>query len=95
MVTPTPSTGASVPSATANMWGLRTGWTERRGERSGCAFHWRYSRDAPQKDGSTTRLAFNDWFYRIDDRVVMVKGTAGRLGLPFATAHVLYRRLDD
>jgi hypothetical protein len=68
---------------------------EARGERSGCAFHWRYSRDAPQKDGSTTRLAFNDWFYRIDDRVVMVKGTAGRLGLPFATAHVLYRRLDD
>lgn len=65
------------------------------GDQAGCAFHWRYSRDVPQKDGSSTKLNFNDWFYRIDDRAVMVKGTAGRLGLPFATAHVLYRKLDD
>lgn len=67
---------------------------QAEGEQAGCAFHWRYSRDVPQKDGSSTELNFNDWFYRIDDRVVMAKGTAGRLGVPFATAHVLYRRLD-
>lgn len=64
------------------------------GDQAGCAFHWRYTRDVPQKDGSSTTLDFRDWFYRIDERVVMVKGTAGRLGLPFATAHVLYRKLD-
>lgn len=68
---------------------------QAEGDQAGCAFHWRYSRDVPQKDGSSTKLNFNDWFYRIDDRVVMAKGTAGRLGVPFATAHVLYRRLDD
>lgn len=67
---------------------------EAEGDQAGCAFHWRYSREAPQKDGSTTLLNFNDWFYRIDERVVVVKGTAGRLGVPFATAHVAYRRLD-
>lgn len=65
---------------------------QAEGDQAGCAFHWRYSRDVPQKDGSSTRLNFNDWFYRIDDQVVMAKGTAGRMGVPFATAHVLYRR---
>lgn len=80
--------------------GGRYGGTEDRlegeaeGDQAGCAFHWRYSRDVPQKDGSSTKLNFNDWFFRIDERVTMVKGTAGRLGVPFATAHVLYRRLD-
>lgn len=60
---------------------------------AGCAFHWRYSRDVPQRDGSSTRLKFNDWFYRIDGHVVMVKGAAGRMGAPFGTPHVLYRRI--
>lgn len=63
------------------------------GDQAGRAFHGRYSRDVPQKDGSSTGLNFNDWFYRIDDQVVMAKGTAGRRGVPFVTAHVLYRRL--
>ncbi|WP_436357020.1 DUF3833 family protein [Brevundimonas sp. CEF1] len=67
---------------------------EAEGDQAGCAFHWRYSRDVPQKDGTSTRLNFDDWFYRIDETAVMVKGVAGRLGLPFATAHVLYRRLE-
>ncbi|WP_292037122.1 MULTISPECIES: DUF3833 family protein [unclassified Brevundimonas] len=68
---------------------------QAEGDQAGCAFHWRYSRDVPQKDGSSTRLNFNDWFYRIDETAVMAKGAAGRLGVPFATVHVLYRRLAD
>ena len=68
---------------------------QAEGDQAGCAFHWRYARNVPQKDGGTVRLDFNDWFYRIDARAVMVKGTAGRLGVPFGSAHVLYRRLDD
>lgn len=68
---------------------------EADGDQSGCAFHWRYTRSVPQKDGSAIKLNFNDWFYCIDDKTVMVKGTAGRLSVPFATAHVLYRRLED
>ena len=64
-----------------------------RGEQAGCAFHWSYTRDTPQKDGSVIKLNFDDWFYMVDDRGCVVRGTLGRLGLPFAVAHVSYRKL--
>lgn len=63
------------------------------GEQAGCAFHWTYTRDVPQADGSKTKLNFDDWFYRIDERACIVRGSAGRAGLPFVTAHVTYRKL--
>ena len=66
---------------------------EAEGEQAGCAFHWKYSRDTPQPDGKSMKLNFDDWFFRIDEDAVVAKGTAGRLGLPFATAHVTYRKL--
>jgi hypothetical protein len=66
---------------------------EAEGEQAGCAFHWTYSRDTPQPDGKSMKLNFDDWFFRIDEDAVVAKGTAGRLGLPFATAHVTYRKL--
>ncbi|MBL8773942.1 MAG: DUF3833 family protein [Phenylobacterium sp.] len=66
---------------------------EAEGEQAGCAFHWRYSRDTPQPDGKSIRLNFDDWFFRIDNDGYVAKGTAGRLGLPFATAYVTYRKL--
>ncbi|WP_289297827.1 DUF3833 family protein [uncultured Reyranella sp.] len=71
---------------------------EAEGEARGCAFHWRYTRDTPQKgeepgDRSSMVLNFNDWFYRIDERVVMVRASAGRAGLPFAFIHATYRRI--
>lgn len=65
------------------------------GEQAGCAFHWRYTRNTPQADGSTTKLNYDDWFYAIDGSACMVRGSAGRAGLPFATAHVAYRRISD
>ncbi|HEX2652580.1 MAG TPA: DUF3833 family protein [Xanthobacteraceae bacterium] len=66
---------------------------EAAGEQAGCAFHWRYTRDTPQADGSSTKLNFDDWFYAIDERACMVRGSAGRAGLPFGTAHVAYRKV--
>lgn len=66
---------------------------EARGEQEGCAFHWTYTRNVPGKDGSQTKLDFEDWFYRIDETGVFVKGSAGRIGIPFASAHVTYRKL--
>jgi len=66
---------------------------QAEGEQAGCAFHWKYARDTPQPDGKTIKLNFDDWFFQIDDAVVVAKGVAGRLGLPFATAHVTYRKL--
>ncbi len=66
---------------------------DAEGELAGCAFHWRYTRDTPQPDGKSVKLNFDDWFFQIDEAVVVAKGVGGRLGLPFATAHVTYRKL--
>ncbi len=65
---------------------------EAVGEQAGCAFHWKYTRDTPQGDGGSYKLNFDDWFYAIDEFVCIVRGSAGRAGIPFATAHVTYRK---
>lgn len=62
------------------------------GEVDGFAFRWRYTRETPQPDGGALKLNFDDCFWRIGSDVMAVRGTAGRLGLPFAVAHVTYRR---
>lgn len=66
---------------------------EAIGEQAGCAFHWKYARDTPQAGGKSFKLNFDDWFYAIDERVCIVRGSTGRAGIPFATAHVTYRKL--
>ena len=65
---------------------------EAQGEQAGCAFHWWYTRETPQQGCDDVTLNFDDWFYLIDERVCIVRGSAGRLGLPFAVAHVTYRK---
>lgn len=65
---------------------------EAQGEQAGCAFHWSYSRETPQQGGDSVKLNFDDWFYLIDNQTCIVRGSAGRLGLPFAIAHVTYRK---
>jgi hypothetical protein len=63
------------------------------GEQAGCAFHWTYTRNVPSKDGGATRVNFDDWFFRVDETGLVIKGSAGRIGIPFATAFVTYRKL--
>ena len=65
---------------------------EAKGKQAGAAFHWTYTRDTPQDDGSSMSLAFNDWFYMIDERVAIVRATAKRLAVPVALVHATYRR---
>lgn len=67
---------------------------DAEGEQAGCAFHWKYTRNTPQAGGKSTKLNFDDWFYMIDERACIVRGSAGRAGLPFATAHVTYVKLN-
>jgi hypothetical protein len=66
---------------------------QAQGERAGFAFHWWYTRETPQQGGEPVTLNFDDWFYLVDERTCLVRGSAGRLGLPFAIAHVTYRKL--
>lgn len=60
------------------------------GEQAGCAFHWTYARATPRENGERVVLNFDDWFYAITEQALIVRGSAGRLGLPFAVAHVTY-----
>jgi hypothetical protein len=62
---------------------------EAKGEQAGCAFHWQYTRETPQADGSTAKLNYDDWFYAIDGKACMVRGSAGRAGVPFARRLVM------
>lgn len=64
------------------------------GEQSGCAFRWTYTRDTRAGGGKSFVLNFEDWFYLIEEKVAMVRGSAGRLGIPFATGHICYRRVE-
>lgn len=66
---------------------------EAEGRQAGCAFHWRYTRDTPLGDGRSMLLNFNDWFFRIDERAMMVRGSAGRAGIAFSVVHATYRKL--
>jgi hypothetical protein len=66
---------------------------EAEGEAAGFAFYWRYTRDTPQPDGKSIKLNFDDWFFQIDPDVFVARGSAGRVGLPFAVAHVTYRKI--
>ena len=66
---------------------------EAEGDQAGCAFHWRYTRDTPQPGGGSAKLHFDDWFWRVGDDGLVARGTAAKLGLPFATAMVTYRKL--
>jgi Protein of unknown function (DUF3833) len=66
---------------------------EAIGEQAGCAFRRKYTQDTPQGNGKSTKLNFDDWFYAIDNRACIVRGSSGRAGIPFATAHVTYRKL--
>lgn len=65
---------------------------DARGTCAGCAFHWVYTRETPQQGGEPVTLDFDDWFFLIDDRTCIVRGSAGRFGIPFAVVHVTYRR---
>ena len=67
---------------------------EAKGEQAGFAYNWKYTRETPQADGTSVKLNFDDWFYLIEERVCIVHGSTGKLGLPFATAHVTYRKMN-
>ena len=66
---------------------------QAHGDQAGCALHWRYTRDTPQPGGGSTKLHFDDWFWRVGETGLIARGSAAKLGVPFATAHVTYRKL--
>jgi hypothetical protein len=64
-----------------------------KGEQLGNAFHWRYSRDVPNKDGDTTTLGFDDWFWLIEPDALCASASITKLGIEVARLSAFYRKL--
>lgn len=63
------------------------------GEQRGNAFHWRYSRNVPDKDGSTSSLGFDDWFWLIEPNVLCASASITKLGIEVARLSGFYQKL--
>ena len=53
---------------------------EALGAESGNAFHWQYTLALPV-DGSVYNVQFDDWMYRMTDKVMLNKATMSKLGI--------------
>jgi len=53
---------------------------EALGETRGNAFHWAYTLNLPV-DGKTYEVQFDDWMYRLTDKVVLNKATMSKFGV--------------
>lgn len=53
---------------------------EAEGQAAGNALNWRYTLRLPV-DGSVYDVQFDDWMYRIDDRVVINKAAMSKFGI--------------
>lgn len=53
---------------------------EALGETQGNAFHWAYTLSLPV-DGNVYEVQFDDWMYRMSDKVVLNKATMSKFGV--------------
>ncbi|QLF71534.1 DUF3833 family protein (plasmid) [Peteryoungia desertarenae] len=63
-----------------------------RGIQNDSLFCWKYRRDVPGKDGSSTRLGFNDRFFFHDEHHMTAHASLTLLGVEVATLHAFYQR---
>ena len=62
------------------------------GRQAGNAFHWVYSRDVPQADGSERRLGFDDWFWLQPGNVLISRASVTKFGVEIGSLSVFYRK---
>lgn len=63
------------------------------GEQRGNAFHWRYTRDVPTKDGTKTKLGFSDWFWLHEPGRMTAHASLTKLGIEVATLQAFYEKI--
>ena len=56
-----------------------------RGEQAGNSFRWRYRRSVPARNGSTSRLTFDDCFLLKQEDVVIATAAVSKFGFQIAT----------
>ncbi len=64
-----------------------------KGEQAGNAFHWTYRRDVPDKEGKTSSLGFDDWFWLQQPDVMVAHASMTKLGIEVARLSAFYRKI--
>ena len=64
-----------------------------KGEQAGNAFHWTYKRDVPNRDGKTSSLGFDDWFWLQEPNVMVAHASMTKLGIEVARLSAFYRKV--
>ena len=81
-----PQTGEEPGTGTAEgVIGVATG------EESGNAFNWNYTIDLETPDG-TLRADFEDWLWRIDDRVMINRAYVSKYGFEIGQLSIVFTR---
>ncbi|MCB1746188.1 MAG: DUF3833 domain-containing protein [Gammaproteobacteria bacterium] len=62
-----------------------------RGEAGGSAMRWRYAMDLAV-DGRTWRVAFDDWMWQLDERVLVNRSRIRKFGLTVAEVTLFMQR---
>jgi hypothetical protein len=63
------------------------------GERSGNALNWRYDFDLPY-DGDTLRVAFDDWLWLQDERVLINRAYMSKFGIRLGEVFITFVKRD-
>jgi len=64
---------------------------EAVGEEAGNAFNWRYTIDLQTPDGPL-RATFDDWIWRLDDRVLVNRAYVTKYGIEIGQLSIFFRR---
>jgi hypothetical protein len=65
------------------------------GDQQGNAFNWQYSREVPEKDGSVTKLTFDDWFWLQSPNVMVAFASIQKFGIEVARLSAFYIKSDE
>lgn len=65
---------------------------EAHGEAAGNTLHWRYTLRLPVGE-SSYEIEFDDWMYRIDERVVLNKARMSKFGIRVGEVTLVFRKL--
>lgn len=66
---------------------------EARGVVSGNALHWNYNFDLKTDDGKHYEVAFDDWMFLIDERVMLNRAVMSFYGFRVGEVFISFRRL--
>jgi hypothetical protein len=86
-LTPTPGQPGRWGGTAANVIG------EARGTVAGNALNWKYAYALKTRDGSSYDIDFDDWMFRIDERVVLNRAVLTFWGFKVGEVMISFRRM--